>query len=127
MIQEEAAKAVESKGIRRMEINKALVDCMQTLRRRLRSEMGVDIRLSQPDAIAAMLAACLRTHDETTRQLGQRLAELGGLQPGKAQPAKVIQPEPVTESAPLASVTIPPAVQAQSGSVRIYRGQRVYA
>ena len=113
-----------------MEINKALVDCMQTLRRRLRSEMGVDIRLSQPDAIAAMLAACLRTHDDTTRQLGQRLAELGGLQPGKApsaQPAKVVNHEPVAESAPLASVTIPPAVQAQSGSVRIYRGQRVYA
>ncbi len=113
-----------------MEINKALVDCMQTLRRRLRSEMGVDIRLSQPDAIAAMLAACLRTHDDTTRQLGQRLAELGGLQPGKApsaQPAKVASQEPAMESTPLASVTIPPAVQAQSGSVRIYRGQRVYA
>ncbi len=113
-----------------MEINKALVDCMQTLRRRLRSEMGVDIRLSQPDAIAAMLAACLRTHDDTTRQLGQRLAELGGLQLGKtpsAQPAKVASQEPAMESTPLASVTIPPAVQAQSGSVRIYRGQRVYA
>jgi len=115
-----------------MEINKALVDCMQTLRRRLRSEMGVDIRLSQPDAIAAMLAACLRTQDDTTRQLGQRLAELGGLQPAKAQPAKVqpaktASPEPAEQTTPLASVTIPPAVQAQGGSVRIYRGQRVYA
>lgn len=110
-----------------MEINKALVDCMQTLRRRLRSEMGVDIRLSQPDAIAAMLAACLRTQDDTTRQLGQRLAELGGLQPTKAQPAKTASPEPAEQTAPLASVTIPPAVQAQGGSVRIYRGQRVYA
>ncbi len=110
-----------------MEINKALVDCMQTLRRRLRSEMGVDIRLSQPDAIAAMLAACLRTQDDTTRQLGQRLAELGGLQPAKVQPAKTASPEPAEQTTPLASVTIPPAVQAQSGSVRIYRGQRVYA
>ena len=53
-----------------------------------------------------------------------------GLQPGKApsaQPAKVASQEPAMESTPLASVTIPPAVQAQSGSVRIYRGQRVYA
>lgn len=106
-----------------MELNKALVDCMQNLRRRLRSELGVEIRLSQPDAVAAMLAACLRSHDETTRQLGQKLAELGGLQP-VTTPVATPRPTPPQE----ARVTIPPAAEpAPGGSVRIYRGQRVYA
>ena len=43
-----------------MELNKAVLDCMQSLRRRLREELSVDIRLSQPDAVEAMLLACLR-------------------------------------------------------------------
>ncbi|SFU01187.1 hypothetical protein [Pseudomonas marincola] len=36
-----------------MELNKAVIDCMQSLRRRLRAELAVDIRLSQPDAGSA--------------------------------------------------------------------------
>lgn len=108
-----------------MEINKALVDCMQTLRRRLRSELGVEIRLSQPDAVAAMLAACLRSQDDTTRQLGQKLAELGGLQPG-SKPAASAAPQPTPPQQ--TTVTIPPSASAPAGgSVRIYRGQRIYA
>ena len=39
-----------------MELTKAIVDCMQTLRRRLRDELDINIRLSQSDAINAMLA-----------------------------------------------------------------------
>ena len=42
-----------------MELNKAVLDCMQSLRRRLREELSVDIRLSQPDAVETMLLACL--------------------------------------------------------------------
>lgn len=62
-----------------MELNKAVLDCMQTLRRRLRSELAVEIRLSQPDAINAMLLACLESADESTRELGSTLTELTGI------------------------------------------------
>ena len=70
-----------------MELNKAVLDCMQSLRRRLREELSVDIRLSQPDAVEAMLLACLRSSDQDTRNLGIRLAELSDFQQAAAQPA----------------------------------------
>ena len=63
-----------------MELNKAVLDCMQTLRRRLRDELAVNIRLSQPDAINAMLLACLQSSDNTTRELASELTELTGIQ-----------------------------------------------
>ena len=96
-----------------MELNKAVLDCMQALRRKLRAEQALDIRLSQPDAISAMLSACLSSSSEETRELGQRLAQFSDM--------------------PFQSpVTIAPIIEvahtvAHSGSVRIYRGQRVYA
>ncbi|ERH53409.1 hypothetical protein N5E31_20065 [Pseudomonas chengduensis] len=95
-----------------MELNKEVLDCMKALRRRLREEQDVDIRLSQPNAVGAMLDGSLKSDDEETRRLGQRLAELSD-QPQRAS------------ATPLAAVEIP--VGAPTGSVRIYRGQRIYA
>lgn len=100
-----------------MELNKAVLDCMQALRRRLREEQAVDIRLSQPDAINAMLSACLGSSDEQTRQLGQRLAELSDNPFNTAPQPRMQAGHPLLEAAHVAN----------SGSVRIYRGQRVYA
>ncbi len=91
-----------------MEFNKAVLDCMQHLRRRLREEQQLEIRLSQPDAIQAMLTACLCSSDETTRDLGKQLAIYSDM------------PPPV--------VTKPSPRESQGRhepSVRIYRGQRV--
>src|SRR5690606_17911952 len=90
-----------------MEFNKALLDCMQTLRRRLREEQQLHIRLSQPDAIPAMLAACLSSSDELTRDLGKQLAAYSD-----SAPATINTPPP-------------PAAKENLSSVRIYRGQRV--
>ena len=39
-----------------MEFTREMLDCLQRLRRRLRDEQGVEIRLSQPDAVPRMLA-----------------------------------------------------------------------
>lgn len=103
-----------------MELNKAVLDCMQALRRRLRSELAVDIRLSQPDAIEAMLVACLRSSDMETRALGQHLAQFLDSQDNL----------PATKPNLKATVEVPsPLAQLDSarGSVRMYRGQRVYA
>jgi hypothetical protein len=96
-----------------MELNKAMLDCMQALRRRLREEQAVDIRLSQTDAVSAMLSACLCSSNEETRELGQRLASLSDM-PYQRAPNVA----PLVEAAHVA---------ARGGSVRIYRGQRVYA
>jgi len=93
-----------------MEFNKAVLDCMQALRRRLREEQQLDIRLSQPDAITAMLTACLGSSDETTRDLGRQLAAYSDIPP------------------PVVAKSFPPANSSgHVPSVRIYRGQRVMA
>ena len=62
-----------------MELTKSVLDCMQLLRRRLRSEQETDIRLSQPGAVMSMLLACAASEVEETRQLGEKLSELTGL------------------------------------------------
>jgi hypothetical protein len=118
-----------------MELNKAVLDCMQALRRRIRDELSVDIRLSQPDAVEAMLMACLRSSDQETRNLGIRLAEMSDFQ----SPAKASEPSvpaqqyrghvrSIDNIAPVAAAApVTHEEEAPRGSVRMYRGQRVYA
>jgi hypothetical protein len=62
-----------------VELTKAVLDCMQTLRRQLRDEQAVDIRLSQPDAILSMLSACAESRCDATRELGEHLSSLTGV------------------------------------------------
>lgn len=90
-----------------MELNKAVLDCMQTLRRKLRAEQNLVIRLSQPDAIDSMIAACLGSNDPETRALGEQLARHSDHSPGELP------------------ITPPPSPS--SGPVLIYRGRRVCA
>ena len=103
-----------------MELNREVLDCMMSLRRRLREELTVDIRMSQPDAINSMLSACLTSSSEETRRLGQLLAQYSDLPFAPAGAAPRMQaghPLLVEEHAP----------RPASDSVRMYRGQRVYA
>lgn len=105
-----------------MELNRAVLDCMKTLRRRLREEQAVDIRLSQPDAISAMLSACLASTDEETRRLGQCLAQFS------ERPFDLATDDPAARlQAGHPLLVEAPAPSRPGGSVRIYRGQRVYA
>ncbi|AHY41951.1 hypothetical protein CXK93_05355 [Stutzerimonas decontaminans] len=90
-----------------MELNKAVIDCMRSLRRRLRDEQQLDIHLNQPDAVSAMLAGCMRSNDELTRELGRQLATFSEQLPAPAP--------------------VPPSPSSSSTTVRIYRGQRVLA
>lgn len=62
-----------------IEFNKAILDCMRELRRRLREEQALDIQFQQTDAVALMLRACEASAQESTRELGQRLSELSGV------------------------------------------------
>ena len=97
-----------------MELNKAVLDCMQTLRRRLRAETGEDIRLSHSDALPRMLQACHASRSTETRALGRQLAQLSG---------HSLPVEPPSRPPPASSTALPPS----GTTVRIYRGQRVYA
>ena len=71
-----------------MELTKAVLDCMQALRRQLREEQAVDIRLSQLDAIQAMLNACAGSQLDTTRALGEHLSALTGIRVKAALPSE---------------------------------------
>ena len=100
-----------------MELNKAVLDCMQTLRRRLRAETGEDIRLSHSDALLRMLQACHASRSTETRALGRQLAQLSGHSLPVEPPSRPSSPPPASSTA------LPPS----GTTVRIYRGQRVYA
>lgn len=93
-----------------MELNREVLECMKNLRRRLRDELAVDIRLSQPDVVSAMLIASQSSTDPHTRDLGLRLAQLSDTA--------------VRQELPLANDTPQPLA---STSNRVYRGQRIYA
>lgn len=100
-----------------MELNREVLDCMKRLRRRLREELAVDIRMSQPDAINSMLGACLTSTSEETRQLGRLLAQYSDRPFAPAAPRlQAGHPLPSEE----------PQARPASGSLRMYRGQRVY-
>lgn len=94
-----------------MELNREVLECMKSLRRRLREELAVDIRLAQQDAVTAMLSACLLSNDRETRELGLRLAQLSDTPMAVQLPAQRFD-----DRLPLAST-----------STRVYRGQRIYA
>lgn len=76
-----------------MEYSKAYFDCLTALRRRLRQEQSLTIRLDEADAIPRMLVASLSSTDAETRELGKRLAALGDMQ----LPAQLPQAEPATQ------------------------------
>ena len=64
-----------------MEFTREVLDCMQKVRRRLRDEQDVDIRISQEGAVSRMLDACAASLINETRALGERLSELSGIRP----------------------------------------------
>lgn len=106
-----------------LNLSKAMLDCMQNLRRRLRAELNVNIRLSEENSVQALIEACLLSDSIRTRELGIELAHMSGLDAG-ALSASVGQAEPVQP--PSNSVFPSPPVGEGEKLVRIYRGQRVY-
>lgn len=109
-----------------MELNKAVLDCMQTLRRRLRDELGADIHLNQSDAVSALLGACAHSDSVRTRELGEELARLCAPQPALAAQEERGQPLYRGQVPATAEPAAAPAAP-EERQVRIYRGQRVYS
>ena len=71
-----------------MELNREIIACMQIIRRRLRAETGLDIRISRPDAIEEMIKACAISKSVESRRQGERLTELTNVVPELVAPVE---------------------------------------
>lgn len=60
-------------------LSKEMIDLMQQLRKRLRSEFDVDLRLSQPDVIERLLELVNKSHDQKTLLLFADLEDMMGI------------------------------------------------
>lgn len=108
------------------QFNRGTLDCMTALRRRLKQDMGIVIRLAEPDAVERMLQISRDSALDDIRELGMRLSGLlapladpeeavlaqGAIAARRYQPRETRPVEVNDEPSPTAST-----------SVRIYRGQ----
>lgn len=60
-------------------LSKEMIDLMQQLRKRIRSEFDVDVKLSQPDVIQQLLTLVDKSHDQKTLLLFADLEDLMGV------------------------------------------------
>lgn len=106
--------------------NRGTLDCMTALRRRLKQDMGIVIRLAEPDAVERMLQI---SHDSALaeiRELGMRLS--GMLAPRAAPDDAVLAQGAIAARRYQPRETRPDEMGEESSStpstsVRIYRGQ----
>ncbi|MGR6871109.1 hypothetical protein ACU6U9_02105 [Pseudomonas sp. HK3] len=61
-------------------LSKDMIDVMQQLRKRLRSEFGVELKLSQPDIVQSILECVKKSHDQRTQLLFADLEDMMGLE-----------------------------------------------
>ena len=106
-----------------LNLSKAMLDCMQNLRRRLRVELNINIHLSDENAVQALIDACRLSDSIRTRELGIELAHMSGLD------ARDLSAPALPEAAASEANAVFPTPPAAEGErlVRIYRGQRVYS
>lgn len=113
------------------QFNRSTLECMTTLRRRLKQELGVLVRLSDVDAVEHMIRLSRDSSLGDIRELGLRLIELTAplaapaadmpfAQGAIASRQRRMQPGASTDFDPS-----PPSRQGESAPVRIYRGQIV--
>ncbi len=112
-------------------LSKGMIDDMQQLRKRMRSEFGVELRLSQEDILEQITALAARSKDQRTRILFDHLQSQMGDQPEVKAPKNEAA---VEASAPKQKIRVyrgckiieevPPA-DYTAETKRIYRGQVV--
>jgi len=61
-------------------LSKDMIDIMQQLRKRLRSEFNSDVKLSQPDVIQFLLELVNQSRDQKTQLLFADLEDMMGLE-----------------------------------------------
>lgn len=120
---------MEHKGgdmITEAQFNRGTLECLTTLRRRIKQDLGVTIRLAEPDAVERMLELSTASDSAEMRELGARLSGL--IAPALPSESEVLLAQGAIASRQYhqrtARVIEPAAEHAPaSTSVRIYRGQ----
>lgn len=107
-------------------LSKDMIDVMQQLRKRLRSEFGVELKLSQPDIVQSIMSHVSKSHDQRTQLLFADLEDMMGLEllgrseeSTQAQPAKRMYRGQPIEDTPVSAGLM------ENKPKRIYRGQVV--
>ena len=108
------------------QFNRGTLDCMTALRRRLKQDLGIVIRLAEPNAVERMLQLSRDSELDEIRELGIRLSGL--LAPVSSPDEAVLAQGAIAarryrdrNSRPSETDREPSA--ATTASVRIYRGQ----
>lgn len=58
------------------QFNRSTLECMTALRRRLKQELGITVRLSDANAVEHMIHLSQHSHLEDIRELGLRLGDM---------------------------------------------------
>jgi|GEM_PF-2340440 len=115
-------------------LSKEMIDLLQQLRKRLRSEFGVELKLSQDDIVQQILLHVEKSKDQKTLLLFADLEDMMGISlPRSAAAAKTPEPAPIAPTKTkriyrghvieddVAAAPIPSA----NAPKRMYRGQVV--
>ncbi|MGK0443847.1 MAG: hypothetical protein ACJA1U_000775 [Bermanella sp.] len=106
-------------------LTKDMIDIMQQLRKRLRSEFGVEIKLSQPNVVQTILDLVKKSHDQRSQLLFADLEDMMGIE---LMP-RMEEQEEVTSKRMYRGQPIPDSPRAGDSvdhrPKRIYRGQVV--
>lgn len=116
-------------------LSKGMIDDMQQLRKRMRSEFGVELRLSQSDIIEQITELASRSKDHRTRMLFDHLqSQMGGDLAATVASSEPQKEATSGEDAPKQKIRVyrgckiieevPPSSQ-KAEPQRIYRGQVV--
>lgn len=111
------------------QFNRSTLECMTILRRRLKQDLAITIRLSESGAADAMIRLSATSQQEDIRELGQRLSAMIATEPEPAQLPAFGQGA-IASRQWEARQTTPPETTTSHPSpapsaVRIYRGQVV--
>ncbi|WP_373185979.1 hypothetical protein [Halopseudomonas sp.] len=110
------------------QFNRSTLECMTVLRRRLKQDLGVTIRLSEEGAAEQMIRLSATSTENDIRELGQRLSDMITVTPEPDQQAAFGQGAIASRQRRMQEITpreTAPALTGAPSAVRIYRGQVV--
>lgn len=111
------------------QFNRSTLECMTILRRRLKQELGVTVRLSDEGAAEQMISLSATSAEKDTRELGRRLSGMITVAPEPPQQVAFGQGAIASRQRQRQGMTAPEAQPTKlpqgSSAVRIYRGQVV--
>ena len=114
-------------------LSKEMIDLLQQLRKRLRSEFGIELKLSQDDIVQKILSYVEKSKDQKTVLLFADLEDMMGIslprsvvETAESHAAHVEKPKRVYRGQVIEDSTPAKGAKKPAG-VRMYRGQVVMA